>query len=204
MIRVLVVDDHPVVADGVVSALGSAGFEVVGRASDLDRAVAQIRAQRPDVVVCDVMLGSSPVGLDLPARLQDEGIEVSGLVYLSSYDAPYFRARAVRSGANEYLLKSASTEAIAAAVATAADGRVAISAAEIRLAASYRSPTVRESQIIAMLSEGLANSEVGKRLGISQKTVESHLRNLFRRFGVSSRTELVTLARQQGWLSGGH
>ncbi len=203
MTTVLVVDDHPVVADGLVAGLERAGITVVGRASDLDGAVARATALRPDVILCDVMLGESPAGLDLPDRLQGTAAAAGAVVFLSSFDLPYFQARAVKAGAAGYLNKSAEPDAIVAAVRAAAQGMTTFSAAALRAAREHRPPSRRELQIIRMVETGASNGEIGSRLDISDKTVEAHLKNLFIRYEVSSRTQLVTLARRQGWLADG-
>jgi len=204
LIRVLVVDDHPVVASGAIVELRRAGFDALGPARDLGEAIDFAEAEAPDVIVCDVMLGDLPSGLDLPARLRGGPAAGSAVLFLSSYDAPFFLARAVRDGAAGYLRKSATAAEIAEAVRAVASGGSVFPASAVRAATTYRAPTPRELDVIALVAEGLANGEIGSRLGISDKTVETYLRDLFIRYGLQSRTQLATYARDQGWLAGEH
>lgn len=199
--RVLVVDDHPVSGAGAATLLADAGFTVVGTAADLDTAIQLAIREVPDVILSDVMLGEEPLGLDLPAKLVGTPAESCAFVYLSSYTAPFFLARAVSAAASGYLSKSSPAAKIAEAVRVAAAGGVSFPAAVLRSAAAHHPPSPRERQIVALVCTGAANSEIGLRLHISDKTVETHLANLFARYSVTSRTQLASLARGQGWVS---
>lgn len=200
VIRVLVVEDHPIVADGTAAVMRAAGFQVIGVARDLESGTAIALRHLPDVIVCDVMLGDSPVGLQLPARLRANGLSTTAVVFLTAYEAPYYLAQAVREGAAGYLRKSASVADITKAVRAAAAGEVSFRAASLHQAAQHRAPSRREREIVALVANGSANAEIGARLGISEKTVESHLARLFARYSVASRTQLAMLAQRQGWL----
>lgn len=200
VIRVLVIEDHPIVADGTAAVLRAAGFDVLGIARDLESGLAYIGRRPVDVIVCDVMFDDSPVGLRLPALLRANGITGTAVVFLSAYEAPYYVAQAVREGAAGYLRKTAPIREITRAVRAAAAGEVSFRAAAFQQAAAHRAPSQRERQIIAQLANGSANAEIATRLGISEKTVESHLARLFARYSVASRTQLAMMAQRQGWL----
>jgi DNA-binding NarL/FixJ family response regulator len=201
MTRVAVIDDEPVVGQGTASVLRSAGFDVVGVATSLDEAVAVAVREVPDVIVCDVMLSGSPGGLDLPARLAATPASDSAVVFLSSYRAPWFVTRAVKEGGSGYLLKSAPVDELVAAVHSVASGGLAFRAAALRAANSYERPTDRELEIIALVVAGASNGEIGAKLHITDGTVETHLRALFARYGINSRTQLAMHAVGEGWLS---
>lgn len=200
VIRVVVVDDHPIVAHGTASALTAAGMDVVGIAHDIDEAVAIILDRTPDVVVCDVMLGPEPDGLDLPRRLTDVD-STTAVLLVSSYEAPFFLARAVRDGAYGYVFKSAPVPELVQAVQTIAGGGVHFPAKALRAARTHRAPSVREMEIISLVATGATNGEIARRLGITDKTVESSIAQLFARYELASRTELAMHAIREGWLA---
>jgi DNA-binding NarL/FixJ family response regulator len=198
--RVLVVDDQPVVAQGTASVLVEHGFDVVGIATTLEGAIDGAIASLPDVVLCDVMLSGEPLGLELPGRLAGSAASESAIVYLSSYDAPWFQSRAVKEGGMGYLSKSSPIDELVAALRTVAGGGVAFRAAALKAASRYQPPSPRERQIIALAATGATNGEIGSRLGIKDHTVEDHLARLYAKYGVASRAQLVTYAFREGWL----
>lgn len=200
VIRLLIIEDQPIVAEGTAQVMRAAGFEVTGIAPDLDSGLALIDKRPADVIICDVMFGDSPVGLQLPARLRADGHSATPVVFLSAYEAPYYLAQAVREGAAGFLRKSAPIGEITSVVRAAAAGEASFRVATLQQAASHRAPSQRERDIIAELANGSANAEIATRLRISEKTVESHLARLFVRYSVASRTQLAMLAQRQGWL----
>jgi len=124
------------------------------------------------------------------------------VLFFSSYNLPWFQAQALRSGAVGYVLKTEPTESILTAIDQVAAGGTAFTAEMMQVVASApRSPSPREREIVGLIARGHGNGEVAALLGISAKTVESHLARLFSRYRVSSRTELVMLAVEQGWLT---
>jgi len=205
LIRVVIVDDHPLVERGLAAALATDpayGIEVVGTASSPDEAVDVVAGSVPDVALCDVMLGGEPAGVRLIARLRAL-LRPPAIVMLSSYDAPGFVDAALKAGACGYLIKTAPLDDIAGAVHAAAAGQpVTPDWLLVRARTAPSTPSPRELDLIRAVASGRSNSEVASELGLRTKTVESYLHELYQRLGVASRTELVTLAIHQGWLTG--
>lgn len=200
MIRLLIVEDHPAIAEGVAALLRrSDDIEIVGIAGDGARADEIISRQRPDVVLCDVMLGGRDTGFDLLAA---HG-RTSRFVLFSAYDYPAHHVRAVREGAAGYLSKMSDIEVILGAIRRAAAGGAGFSAeilASVRRAP--REPTPREHELLALLFRGATNDEIGERMQLRVKSVEGMLRRLFDRYAVENRTQLARYAEEQGWLTG--
>jgi DNA-binding NarL/FixJ family response regulator len=203
MIRVLVVDDHPLVEMGIGLALDQAGapdIHVTARAHSVDEALAVLQHDCPGVVLCDVMLNDQPDGLRVvrESRLLPRP---PAIVMLSSYDAPAFVAHARELGAAGYLLKSDPVIDILAAIRDAADGKRSFGREVIRaLNAAQARPQGWDMQVIRLVAAGDSSGEIGAALDLSTRTVESRLRRMYLRHGLASRTELVTLAVKQGWL----
>jgi two-component system, NarL family, nitrate/nitrite response regulator NarL len=203
-IRVLVVEDHPIVGQGVADALAAeGGFEPLGVASSLaevvERAGSWDRASRPDVVLADVDLGGERA-FDLPAMLGRDGPPV---LFLSGLDGPAVMRAALECQAAGYVHKRQPREDVFDAVRRVASGQGAFSIEDVRLARSApREPTARERQVLARISHGMANKEIGHELGIEERGVEGHVRRLLDRYGCSNRTELAVLALREGWLRG--
>ena len=198
MIRVLVVDDHPVTARGVADALREAGnVEIVGVAETLDRARALIAELSPDVVLSDVQVGSERT-LGLPRELHDPAPPI---LFFTSYDYPSFVRTALEGGGAGYVLKSAPIAEIVAAVRTVAGGGSMFAMRDLRNARrAPRMPTDRELEVIRRVALGQSNAEIGEALDIAERTVESHLRRLFSRYAVDSRTELTLTCARMGWI----
>jgi DNA-binding NarL/FixJ family response regulator len=202
LIRVVVIDDHPVFAQGLHEILGRlAGIEPVGYAYNLKRAVSLVEAERPDVVLCDVLFGEETSGFELPARLRAGPAARTPVVFLSQLASQALFARAVTAGGSGYLLKTAEADEIRAALVTVAAGNTAFPKAVLQpVSGEPRAPSTRETEILRLVAEGRSNSEVGALLGISDKTVETHLSRLFQRYGANSRTEMAIMADRKGWL----
>jgi DNA-binding NarL/FixJ family response regulator len=198
MIRVAIVEDHPAIADGLSALIeGSARVTVVGSAGDTESASELIAREAPDVVLCDIRLVDPGDGFDL-VRRHEAG---PAFIILSAYWYPSYHVRAIELGAKGYLSKMTTIDEIVAAIETVAAGGTAFSLAS-RLAASdaLRIPRPRELEIIALVADGLSNAEIGDRLSLKVKTVESQLRRIFDRYDIANRTALVRLAARQGWI----
>ncbi len=196
MIRVLVVEDDPVVGAGARTLFVEPEFDLLDVARTVDDGVQRAIQEQPDVIVSDILFGGLPIGLELPERLVGTAAERSSVIFLTTFDAPYFIARAVQVGAVGYVLKSSELDLVVAAVRTAASGGTAFSAAMLKSAAAHRAPAPREREIIEAVAAGAANSEVGVRVGISEKTVETYLARMYARYGVASRTQLAMHAKR--------
>jgi DNA-binding NarL/FixJ family response regulator len=202
-IRVVLVDDHPAILDAVSAAVRAApDLSLAGTARTLDEArglVGGPRAVAPDVVVSDVQLAGEAEGLRLLEAVEPGGPAV---LLLSSFDQPPLIRTAFERGAAGYLLKTSEVADILDAIRTVAGGGTAFSASMLRaIRSAPRRPSDREIEVLTLVCGGASNDEVGARLGVTEKTVESHLRRLFDRYGVLSRTELAVLALREGWVA---
>lgn len=202
MIRVVVVDDHPLFAEGTVEVLDRMpGIRAVGYAVTLDEAVRKIGDLRPDVVLCDVMLGADPVGFTLLPRLRAEIDASPAVIFLSQYADGAMYKRAIAAGGSGFLRKTVEPESLRAAIVAVADGSTVFPRAAITPETDGpRTPSPREVDILDLLAEGRSNTEIGAQLGIGESTVETHLSRLRIRYGVATRTQLAILADRQGWL----
>jgi len=201
VIRLAVVDDHPAIAAAVEgAAAGRHDVELVGRAATLDTAIALIERVRPDVILCDIWLGGEPAGLRLLRLMADR--PATRVVMLSGFEQASFLRAAFEGGAAGYVSKAADLDEILDAVIEVAGGGTRFPDVTLRaLREAPRRPSDREVQALVLLARGSTNDEIAVGLGISIKTVESHLRRLFGRYGVLSRTELALLAVREGWVS---
>jgi DNA-binding NarL/FixJ family response regulator len=207
-IRVLLVDDHPVVADGVRMMLAAEpGIQVVGVAGSAAGADELIERERPDVVVCDVEIGPDS-GFDVLRRHMDGRRDAMAarpaFVMFSAFDRRSYLQQAFQDGAHGYVVKGASGSELVAAVRAAAAGDYRFGADVMRAVRDrVRRPSDRLLEVIHLIALGRTNDEVAHELGISRKTVEGHLRTLFDEYGVASRTELAMLAVREGWIQSG-
>ena len=203
MIRLAVVDDHPAIAAALAADIRDIDdVELVGTATTASAAAELVETAEPDVLVCDIWLDGEPAGLDVLAttvRAARDGRP--RVLILSGFDQPSFLRAAFEGGAAGYVSKASPVEAILDAVRIVADGGTAFPEVTLRaLRDAPRRPSARELGAIRLLARGASNDEIAVGLGISVKTVESHLRRLFGRYGVLSRTELAMLAVREGWL----
>jgi DNA-binding NarL/FixJ family response regulator len=201
VIRVAVVDDHPIVTEGLISSLQATDeIEVVWTAGSVRAARRALEAGGPvDVVLVDVRLPDGS-GLDLLPGQRDDR---PAYVVLSSWDRPQYSAAAFRRGAAGYLLKVAPLQDIVAAIHKAAAGGLAFEARQLASVRGNQTPTAREVAVIRLVADGLSNDEIAVGLGIARKTVEAYLTRLFERGGFTTRTELAVWAEREGWLDSG-
>jgi len=206
LIRVGIVDDHPTVLASVAAAVeATADLALIGTARTMDDALRL--AADVDVLVCDVQLDGHAEGLRILEVLHDPraivGRSASGppaVILLSGFDQPSLVRAAIERGAAGFLDKSAELGAIVDAVRTVAAGGTVYTAAALQLSRNARRrPSERELEVIERVIGGATNAEVAAALALSERTVESHLRRLFDRYGVLSRTELAVLALEEGW-----
>lgn len=201
-IRVVLVDDHPAILDAIAAAVRAApDLALAGTARSLDDARSLITGPRsvtPDVVVSDVQLAGEAEGLRLLESTAPGGPAV---LLLSSFDQPPLIRTAFERGAAGYLLKTSEVADILDAIRSVAGGGTAFSASQLRTVRNApRRPSDREIEVLTLVCGGASNDEIGARLGVTEKTVESHLRRLFDRYAVLSRTELAVLALREGWV----
>lgn len=204
MIRVVVVDDHTIVRNGLVQLLdGDPGIEVVGAAGDGDAAIALCVDQTPDVALMDLsMPGMGGVEATRTIVQRTPGVQV---VVLTSFMDRENVVQALAAGAVGYLLKDAEPEDVIRAIHSAARGESPIDprAARTMLSAQQAGDpaaalTEREREVLSLVGEGLPNKQIGRRLGISEKTVKAHLTSAFRTIGVDDRMQAGLWARNHG------
>ncbi|MFE3325743.1 response regulator [Streptomyces sp. NPDC059176] len=201
-IRLLLADDHPVVRAGLRAVLDTEpGLRVVAEAATAEDAVAQVGAGDFDVVLMDLQFGSGMHGCEATAAITALP-DAPRVLVLTTYDTDADILAAVEAGASGYLLKDAPPEELAAAVRTAAAGRSALAPTVAhRLMDRMRAPeqalTKRELEVLHLVSEGLSNQQISKRLFLSQATVKSHLVHVYAKLGVESRTAAVAAATER-------
>lgn len=203
-IRLLVVDDHPVVRAGIVGLLaGEPDLEVVGEAADGAQACDLAAALHPDVVLMDLRM---PVmdGTTATERILAATPTVR-VVVLTTYETDADILRAVEAGATGYLLKDTPRDDLVAAVRAVAGGETVLAPSVARrLVAGVRNAaerlTARELEVLAEVARGGSNAQIGVELFISEATVKTHLLRIFAKLGVDDRTRAVTVALERGIL----
>jgi DNA-binding NarL/FixJ family response regulator len=211
-IHVLLADDHAVVRRGIRQFLDEAGdIEVVAEAGDGVGALRLVEAQRPDVAVLDIRM-PGVTGVEATRQIKERFPQVRVLVLTAYDDDPYVFAL-LQAGADGYVLKTASGDEVVRAVRTVYQGQPALSpeiaGKVVRQAVSGRPEgaadqveilTARELDVLGSAARGLTNRAIGHELGISHRTVQGHLANIYGKLGVNSRTEAVTEALRRGWI----
>lgn len=198
VINVLLVDDHPLVTDALATALAAEGFVVVGRAETAAKAWSLLTTVAIDVAVVDIRLPDGS-GLDLIARGRKLP-RAPAFLALSSFASTQYVQAASQLGASGYLLKTAPTSEITAAIRRVATGARAFDVAPMPVDPGWRPLTEREREIVEGVMRGRSNDEIGADLGIARKTVEAHLSRLYERLGVSTRTDMALRVEREGWL----
>jgi DNA-binding NarL/FixJ family response regulator len=205
-IRLLVVDDHPVVRDGVSSLFArNPEFEVLGEAADGAQAVRLAQELRPDVILMDLRMPGMD-GVAAITELARKGVAARVLV-LTTYDTDSHVLPAIEAGATGYMLKDAPRAELLRAVRAAAHGEAVLSpAVAARLMSRIRSPgasplSQRELEVLELVASGTTNREAAARLFITEATVKTHLLNIYAKLGVSDRAAAVAEAFNRGLLT---
>ena len=205
MIRILLVDDHPVVRLGLRALFDQEDdLAVVGEASTPDDAVAAVTGLRPDLVLMDLQLGRAGNGADVTQAIRALP-DPPPVLILTNYDTDGDIIRSIEAGASGYLLKGAPPDELLLAVRSAAAGESALAPPiAARLLERMRTPQVslstREIEVLDRVAAGRSNGEIARELVITEQTVKSHLVHIYTKLGVSSRTAAVSLARERGIL----
>jgi len=199
-IRVLVVEDHHVVRQGLVALLNVVeGLEVVGQAADGVEAITQFRKHKPDITLMDLRLPRMS-GVDVIQRLRMETPQARFIV-LTTYDGDEDIYRALQAGARAYLLKGMTSEELIAAIRTVHAGKSLIPPAIAEKLAERMGTeelTPREFDVLEQIVRGLSNKDIATELEISEATVKTHINNLLSKLGVTDRTQAATAALQRG------
>jgi DNA-binding NarL/FixJ family response regulator len=202
-LRIVLVDDHPVVRAGMRALLSSVdGLEVVGEASSGEEALDVIRTQHPDVVLMDLRLGSGMDGAEATGAII-AGERPPKVVVLTTYDTDADILRAVEAGASGYLLKDSDPEKLIDAIRAAARGETVLDPGVAqrlyrRIRAPHEDLSAREIEIVTLVARGMSNRAIARELFVTEATVKSHLVHVFSKLSVDSRTAAVAVARDRG------
>ncbi|MBS1675718.1 MAG: response regulator transcription factor [Actinobacteria bacterium] len=203
-IRLIIVDDHPIVRAGIRAVVETRGFDVLAEAGTGEEAVTLARTLRPDVVLCDLRLGDGMDGVATTVALRALP-DPPAVLILTTFDHDAQIVRAVEAGAAGYLLKEVGVDVISRAIVDAAAGSVVPTpGGDARLVAALRASrvelTAREQEVLALVAEGLSNREIATRLFVAEATVKTHLVHLLDKLDADSRTGAVSEARRRGLL----
>jgi DNA-binding NarL/FixJ family response regulator len=205
-IRILIVDDHPVVRAGLQGMLTSQpDFELVGEADSGSAAVTLSNHLHPDVILMDLRMADMD-GAVATAQIKSQQPDIAVLI-LTTYDTNSDILRAIEAGATGYLLKDAPREDLFAAVRTVAQGKAVLAPTVASRLLRQRKTlagavlSARELEVLSLVARGASNKEIARSLFLSEATVKSHLIHLFGKLGVTDRTAAVTVALQHGLLS---
>ena len=202
LIRLVIVDDHPLVRDGLRARLSVvAGLQVIGEAASGAEALQLAEADAPDLMLVDVgMRGMNGIELATALRLRHPSIRV---LMLSMYDNREYVLSAIRAGARGYVLKESPTEEIIAAISAVWAGgnyfSAQVSSLVMQTGSAVPQLTAREHENLLLLAHGRSNKIVARQLDISVRTVETHRLSLRRKLGADSASELLKIAVTNGW-----
>lgn len=210
--RLVLVDDHEMVLHGLEAMLAHFPDEVliVGQVTTAAAALTMVARQRPDVVLCDVRIGKES-GLDLCRQITTQYPDTK-VVLLTVYDDEHYLYQALRVGASGYILKRIDGQELVGhlrrvregetVVDSALAGRVALSAAHLNAgefwSGAHLGLTQRESEVLELLVAGHSNKAVASKLVVSEDTVKTHIRGLYRKLGVSDRSGAIAIALREG------
>lgn len=211
-LRVVLVDDQVMVLAGLKAMLAkhTSRIRIIGQATTVEEAERVVHALDPDIVVCDIRLGTRS-GLDLCRRLLAVDPDRK-VVFLTVYDDEQYLYQALRAGAAGYLLKHVDADDLIRHIALVADGQIAIdptmagraaaSAARFRAGefwpGAHLGLTQRESEVLGLMVSGLSNRDIAGRLVLGEETVKSHVRGVYRKMAVNDRAGAVTAALREG------
>ncbi len=206
-IRVLIVDDHLVIREGLTVMLESTGeFIVVGQATTGQEAIILARELRPDIAIIDIQMPNMD-GIDATQQIRRQA-PTTQVVILSTFDQDEYIYQSIQAGARGFLPKGSSLEDLLSAIRAAARGeswlppaiatRLANRIAELRAEPEL---TQREWDVLRLMVQGLRNKEIGEQLQITERTIKNHVANVMAKLGARNRTEAVARAIQEGWVS---
>jgi DNA-binding NarL/FixJ family response regulator len=198
-IRVLVVDDYPLFAQGTAEVIDRLpGITAIGYSIDVEDALREVQSSAPDVVLCDVIFGNQAKALELLERIRASQHAPIAVLFLAEFGTDAITQVPRWDTAVGVAWKGATADELRDHLAAVVARRPLHTRSAVR--PEFAWPTKRQRQIMALIGDGLSNREVGTRIGIGERTVEEHVRRLFERYQVHTRTELLLLAHRHGWL----
>jgi DNA-binding NarL/FixJ family response regulator len=207
VIKVLIVDDHAIVRQGLEQLLASADFDIVGSAADGEHAIALVPDLAPDVILMDLSMPGMG-GVEAIHRIVAVEPDQK-IVVLTSFADQQLIIQALDAGASGYILKDTPPDEIIAAVHAAAAGDAPLDPKAARVLLDRRRSgqvarplSAREQEVLAQVAQGLANKQIARKLGISERTVKAHLTNVFQILGVTDRTQAALWARENQTFDG--
>jgi DNA-binding NarL/FixJ family response regulator len=211
-IRIIIVDDHPLVREGLRFLLAKeSDLVILGEAADVNEAKHLIRTQQPDVVLLDISLPGKS-GIAFSAELQSHP-DSPKILFISMHEQPEFVSQAFHAGAHGYVLKSSDSEEVANAIREVSMGHQYVSSKLKSVLEEFQGSDIqsgpvlvlelsdRESEVLRLVSQGLSAKEVAESLGISHRTVETHRMNIMKKLGAKNVAELIKIAVSAGILS---
>ena len=198
-IKVLVVDDHPMVLEGMRSMLSQISFvDLTGVAADAFEAIEKIKQNPPQIVLTDINMPEVS-GIELTEKIKKEFPEVK-VVAMSTFRERSYISQMIKNGASGYLIKSASREEIEEALLSVHEGKlymnldISMAGIDIQEMANVPVLSRREAEVLQLISDGLTNPQIAEKLFISLHTVDSHRKNLLTKFGVNNTASLIKMA----------
>lgn len=204
-IKVFIVDDHPMVIEGLRSLINHLnGMEVSGSAENGSNAMFFLREKGADIVLLDINLPDIS-GVELCKKIKKEFPEIK-ILGISTFSERSYISRMIENGASGYLIKNASASEIAKAIGTVMDGKLymnldmehLLKPSSIHGAGSMPELTKREKEILNLIAEGLTNNKIAEKLFISQSTVDTHRKNMLTKLDVNNTAALIRVAVEKG------
>ena len=200
MIRVLSVDDHPLIREGIAALIGSEeDMELIGEASNGREALDLFRKHQPDVTLMDLQMPEMN-GIDAIGAIRGEFAEAR-IIVLTTHPGDFHVSRALKAGARAYLLKGMLRKELLDTIRAVHAGKKRVSsevAAEIAEHSTDCALTPREIDVLRLVAAGNANKEIAAQLSLSEVTVKSHVKNIFAKLGANDRTHAVTIGLKRG------
>ena len=201
--RVLIVDDHPLVRAGLDQTLTKAGFIICGHAASKNEAIAQIAHTNPDLILLDLNLPDGS-GFEVANWAREISDDI-GIVILTLNDAPDFLIAALAARVSGFVLKSAPISEVVATLERALVTPLSFTASGLNKALKAKAQlpalSARELEVLTILATGETTKEIARKLYLSEPTIKTHLKNIYRKLEVSNRTAAIAIARENSWVN---
>lgn len=198
MIKVMLVDDHPVVRKGLLAVLSTENIEVVSSVGSGEEALSKASSVNPDVVLCDLRLGEGIDGIDTTAALRLLKTPPA-VIILSTHNRDAEILASIKAGASGYVLKDSEPEQIISAIHAASEGKTFFSpkiAEKVFNGLSNPLPklTARETEVLGLIAGGSGNKEIAEKLHLSEATVKSHVSHIITKLNADNRSRAISKA----------